>query len=220
MPRNTRKSMSDPNPLYALAGAGDLAVEKIREISKVASDKIGSLETADPIAVSDRVQEQIEERADALALALRSASTDLRIQAKDLTDKAQSAVQSVLIQAGDTYDILTKRGKVAVIRMRTPENGNGQAKNGRAQKNGRQLDRTTSSPSRPKSTTTRKRTATKRTTTAAAGTRKTTRSAADGTAKPSTTKTAKPSTAKSSAAKSASAKKSTSAPAATTKPSS
>ena len=71
MPRNSRKSFTEPNPLYVLAGAGDLAVEKLRELSRMASDTIGSLESADPVAVSDRVQQTIEARADAIARTIR-----------------------------------------------------------------------------------------------------------------------------------------------------
>jgi hypothetical protein len=181
MPRNSRKSSTEPNPLYAIAGAGDLAVEKIREISKIASDKLGSLESTDPAVVSDRVQERIEERADALAMALRTASVDLRIQAKDLTEKAQSAVQTVLIQAGDTYETLSERGKGAVIRIRSAQNGSS---------NGRQISRSgssRSSASRSKSTTTRKRSTAKRSAkprTAASSTAKST--AAKSTAKSGT----------------------------------
>jgi hypothetical protein len=196
MPRNSRKPSNELNPLYAIAGAGDLAVEKIREISKIATDKLGSLETADPAVVSDRVQERIEERADALAIALRTASVDLRIQAKDLTEKAQSALQAALMQAGDTYETLSERGKGAVIRIRTMQNGSA---------NGRQIARTGSSSrssssrpstSRSKSTTARKRSTAKRS------------------AKPRTaaSSTAKSSTAKS-AAKSGTPKKNSSAPA-------
>jgi hypothetical protein len=171
MPRNSRKSSTEPNPLYAIAGAGDLAVEKIREISKIATDKLGSLETADPAVVSDRVQERIEERADALAVVLRTASVDLRIQAKDLTDKAQAALQMALDQAGDTYETLSERGKGAVIRIRTST-----MQNGSSSSNGRQIARngsasrstasrstsSRSSASRSKPGTTRKRATTKR----------------------------------------------------------
>jgi hypothetical protein len=123
MPRNSRKSSTEPNPLYALAGAGDFAVEKIRELSKMASRTISSLEATDPAMVSDRVQERIERRADALAAALRTASLDLRIQARDLTERAQAALQMAMIQAGSTYDALSERGKDAVMRIRSMQNG-------------------------------------------------------------------------------------------------
>jgi hypothetical protein len=172
MPRNSRKSSTEPNPLYAIAGAGDLAVEKIREISKIATDKLGSLETADPAVVSDRVQERIEERADALAVVLRTASVDLRIQAKDLTDKAQAALQMALDQAGDTYETLSERGKGAVIRIRTStmQNGSSSSSNGRQIARNGSASRSTasrstssrSSASRSKPGTTRKRATTKR----------------------------------------------------------
>ncbi|REF36057.1 hypothetical protein [Thermasporomyces composti] len=166
MPRNSRKSFTEPNPLYVLAGAGDLAVEKLRELSRMASDTIGSLESADPVAVSDRVQQTIEARADAIARTIRTASLDLRTQARDMAEKAQSAFYTIWIQAGDTYDTLARRGKNVVIRLRQ----DGAAANGRrpASTRGR---KTATSRSR-KSTTTRGKTTTARGRTNASTTRK------------------------------------------------
>jgi len=123
MPRNSRKSSTEPNPLYALAGAGDLAVEKNRELSKMAKRTISTQEATHPPKVYDSVQERIERRADALAAALRTASLDLRIQARDLTERAQAALQMAMIQAGSTYDALSERGKDAVMRIRSMQNG-------------------------------------------------------------------------------------------------
>jgi hypothetical protein len=165
MPRNSRKSFTEPNPLYVLAGAGDLAVEKLRELSRMASDTIGSLESADPVAVSDRVQQTIEARADAIARTIRTASLDLRTQARDMAEKAQSAFYTIWIQAGDTYDTLARRGKNVVIRMRQ----NGAAANGRRPARGRKA--TATSRSR-KSTTTRGKTTTSRGRSNASTTRK------------------------------------------------
>jgi hypothetical protein len=226
MPRNSRKSMSDPNPLYALAGAGDLAVEKIREFSKLASDKIGSLESSDPAVMSDRVQERIEERADAIAVALRRHSSDIRGQAKGLGERAQSLVQSALVQAGDTYETLTVRGKDAVVRIRSSQNGGSRPS--------RQISRSggsANSTPRAKSTTTRKRAATKarsnsatKTSTsrtpAASRSRKATRSAADSGTKSATTAKASSGTKSGSSAKPATtaAKPTVTATSATTPP--
>jgi hypothetical protein len=191
MPRTTRKNHSEPaSPLYVLAGAGDLAVEKIREFSRMASEKISSLENTDPAVVSDRMQDRIEEGADSLSVVLRSATNDIRTQAEKLSDRAQSVIQSAWMQAGDAYGDLAERGQNVVIYLR------GQ--------NGRQIKRSPSSSSRGRSTTkaaggrsttksasktarsaskstTRKRSATKGRSTASsstAGTRKSTRGSA------------------------------------------
>ncbi|WP_020578994.1 hypothetical protein [Actinopolymorpha alba] len=162
MPRTTRKPSSEATPLYAIAGAGDLAVEKIRALSKIASQKFSELEATDPAKVSDRVQGRLEEGADALATALRTASTDIMDQAKGISDRAQAAFQAALIQAGDTYDVLAQRGERAVVRMRSKQNG-------------RQIQRP--STSRAKSTT-RKRATTKKATSPTTRARKSTRSTA------------------------------------------
>ncbi|MGW5363095.1 hypothetical protein [Actinopolymorpha pittospori] len=191
MPRTTRKNHSEPaSPLYVLAGAGDLAVEKIREFSRMASEKISSLENTDPAVVSDRMQDRIEEGADSLGVVLRSATNDIRTQAEKLSDRAQAVIQSAWMQAGDAYGDLAERGQNVVVHLR------GQ--------NGRQIKRSSSSSGRGRSTskaaggrsttksasksarstsksTTRKRSATKGRSTASsstAGTRKSTRGSA------------------------------------------
>lgn len=182
MPRSSRKSFTEPNPLYVLAGAGDLAVEKIRELSKMASDTIGSLESADPVAVSDRVQETIEARADAIARTIRTASMDLQTQAKDMAEKAQSAFYTIWIQAGDTYDSLARRGKSVVIRMRqngaapstrrtTTTRGRKTATT-RARKSSTTRGKTTTSRSKSNASTTRKRAASSRSRSSSSGSRK------------------------------------------------
>jgi hypothetical protein len=191
MPRTTRRNHSEPaSPLYVLAGAGDLAVEKILEFSRMASEKISSLENTDPAVVSDRMQDRIEEGADSLSVVLRSATNDIRTQAEKLSDRAQAVIQSAWMQAGDAYGDLAERGQNVVVHLR------GQ--------NGRQIKRSSSSSSRGRSTskaaggrsatksasksarstsksTTRKRSATKGRSTASsstAGTRKSTRGSA------------------------------------------
>ncbi|GAA5015197.1 hypothetical protein [Actinopolymorpha pittospori] len=139
MPRTTRKNHSEPaSPLYVLAGAGDLAVEKIREFSRMASEKISSLENTDPAVVSDRMQDRIEEGADSLSVVLRSATNDIRTQAEKLSDRAQAVIQSAWMQAGDAYGDLAERGQNVVVHLR------GQ--------NGRQIKRSSSSSGRGRST--------------------------------------------------------------------
>ncbi|GAA2755926.1 hypothetical protein [Actinopolymorpha rutila] len=184
MPRTTRnKNISETiTPLYVLAGAGDLAVEKIREISKMASSKISSLETTDPAEVSDRMQVRIEEGADTLGVALRSATSDIREQAKGISGRAQSAMQAMWMSAGDAYDDLVERGEGVVSHLR------GQ--------NGRTIQRAAAGARGGRTTAAKKatRSATKSAGTKATGTKSTTKKSAGKTAGRSTTKSASKST--------------------------
>lgn len=191
MPRTTRKNHSEPaSPLYVLAGAGDLAVEKIREFSKMASEKISSLENTDPTVVSDRMQGRIEEGADSLGVALRSATNDIRSQAEKLSDRAQSVIQAAWMQAGDAYGDLAERGQNVVIHLRG-QNGRQIKRSSTSSGRGRSTSKTAGGRSTTKSasksarsaskSTTRKRSATKGRSTgasSAAGTRKSTRGSA------------------------------------------
>lgn len=179
MPRTTRnKNISETiTPLYVLAGAGDLAMEKIREISKMASSKISSLETTDPAEVSDRMQVRIEEGADTLGVVLRSATSDIREQAKGISDRAQSAMQAVWMSAGDAYEDLIERGEGVVSHLR------GQ--------NGRTIQRAAAGARGGRATAAKKAS---RSATKATGTKSTAKKSASKTASRSTTKSASKST--------------------------
>lgn len=116
MARTLPKSVTESKPVQAVAGAGDLAVEKLRELSKAASDKFAAME-ADPTAVSNRVQLNLEEGAGKLGEALRGTSETVKLQWSELSAKAQKALHEALEQAGHTYDALADRGKDVVIRL-------------------------------------------------------------------------------------------------------
>ncbi|MFE0458042.1 hypothetical protein ACFW1A_02115 [Kitasatospora sp. NPDC058965] len=107
-----RKTLSDPTPLYALAGAGDLAVEMLREVparvEALAADRRG----AQDAAVS-RLQE-------AQAKVIGTVTT-LPSDVKGLQEKAQEfALQQVgraaglAVKAKEVYDELAVRGKGVV----------------------------------------------------------------------------------------------------------
>jgi hypothetical protein len=116
MARTLPKSVTESKPVQAVAGAGDLAVEKLKEVSKAAQERFAAME-ADPTAVSNRVQLNLEESAGKLGSALRGASEDVRLQWSQLSEKAQKALHEALEQAGHTYDALADRGKDVVIRL-------------------------------------------------------------------------------------------------------
>ncbi|MER7579924.1 hypothetical protein [Kitasatospora sp. NPDC097691] len=118
-----KKTLSDPTPLYALAGAGDLAYEKLREVpgkvEALAGDRKGTQEKA-----TARLQEAQSLLAGAPAKvgeAVNALPTDL----KALQERAQGfALQQVgravelAVKAKETYDELAERGKVVVEKAR------------------------------------------------------------------------------------------------------
>lgn len=129
-----RKTLSDPKPLYALAGAGDLAAEKLKDAPALAADAAQAVTT-----LAGRIATEAPERlakVQALiaevpaALDPKSARDTLRDSAEKvapqaLRERAQSIalaqVGRVLEAAGkavETYDELAERGKAVVARYR------------------------------------------------------------------------------------------------------
>jgi heparin binding hemagglutinin HbhA len=96
-----KKTLTDPTPLYAAAGAGDLLVEKIREL-KLPELKRPEI-NVEPKVVQDKVQERL---------------TDIQDELKRLPERANVAVSDSLSQASKTYDSLAVRGKSIVSRVR------------------------------------------------------------------------------------------------------
>ncbi len=136
-----RKTLSDPKPFYALAGAGDLAAEKLRDAPVLLTEVAGTVTTLATRLATEaperlaKVQARIAEvpaaldpRAVATGLDPRGARESIRdavgkVDAQALRQRAQSIalgqVGRVLEAAGkavDTYDELAERGKTVVDR--------------------------------------------------------------------------------------------------------
>ncbi|MGA5818625.1 hypothetical protein ACPC54_12300 [Kitasatospora sp. NPDC094028] len=118
-----KKTLTDPTPLYALAGAGDLAYEKLREVpgrvEALATDPKGAQEKA--AARFQEAQSLVAEAQAKVTEAVTALPTDL----KGLQERAQGfALQQVAravelaVKARETYDELAERGKVAVEKAR------------------------------------------------------------------------------------------------------
>ncbi|MFJ3790567.1 hypothetical protein [Kitasatospora sp. NPDC090091] len=123
MADDIKKTLSDPTPLYALAGAGDLAYEKLREVpgkvEALAADRKGTQEKA-----AARLQEAQTLLVEAQAKVADSVTT-LPADLKELQEKAQSfALQQVgravdlAVKAKEAYDELAERGRGVVDRGR------------------------------------------------------------------------------------------------------
>jgi polyhydroxyalkanoate synthesis regulator phasin len=123
MTDDIRKTLSDPTPFYALAGAGDLAVEKLREVPEraaaIAADRKAAQEKA--TAALQEAGARLTEAQAKVAETVGTLPTDL----KSLQERAQGlALQSVgraaelAVKAREVYDELAERGKVVVDRQR------------------------------------------------------------------------------------------------------
>ncbi|MGW4808862.1 hypothetical protein [Kitasatospora sp. NPDC004272] len=114
-----KKTLTDPTPLYALAGAGDLAYEKLREVpaqlEALAADRKGTQEKA-AAALQDAGAALVGAQAK-----VTEAVTALPTDVKELQAKAQEfAMQQVgralefAVKAKEVYDELAVRGRTVV----------------------------------------------------------------------------------------------------------
>jgi phosphoglycolate phosphatase-like HAD superfamily hydrolase len=118
-----RKTLTDPTPLYALAGAGDLAYEKLREVPGIVEEITADRKAAQERAAA-RLQEAQTRLSEAQARVTETVST-LPNDLKVLQERAQGfALQQVgraaelAVKAKEVYDELAERGKVVVDRSR------------------------------------------------------------------------------------------------------
>lgn len=115
------KTFRDPTPLYAVAGAADLAAEKLREVPPL----FGKLRATDPKVVQDRVSAQARDAQNRLNETF--AELDLK-ELRDLRKIGESVQNAALSGVGraaeaavrvrETYDELAVRGKGAVATWR------------------------------------------------------------------------------------------------------
>ncbi|MFE5580063.1 hypothetical protein [Kitasatospora sp. NPDC056531] len=118
-----KKTLTDPTPLYALAGAGDLAYEKLREVP----GRVEAL-AADRKAAQEKATAKLHEAQELLTGApakVTEAVTTFPADLKALQERAQGfALQQVAravelaVKAKETYDELAERGKVVVDKAR------------------------------------------------------------------------------------------------------
>ncbi|GAA3098066.1 DNA-binding ferritin-like protein [Kribbella aluminosa] len=101
-------------PFYAIAGAGDLAVEKVRAVGVDVTARFAKLDQKTLQAELTKAQSELTKRFEAIVADARTAPTKLR----ELPKTAQSGLTVVLGQAEETYEDLAGRGKDLVERIR------------------------------------------------------------------------------------------------------
>jgi len=101
-------------PFYAIAGAGDLAVEKFRAVSEDVTARFAKLDQKTLQTELTRAQSEVTKRFDAFVADAKTAPAKLR----ELPAVAQAGFTTVLGQAEETYEDLAGRGKDLVERIR------------------------------------------------------------------------------------------------------
>jgi hypothetical protein len=105
-------------PFYAIAGAGDLAVEKVRAVGEDVTARFAKLDQktlqAEFTKELTKAQSELTKRFEAIVADARTAPARLR----ELPKTAQAGLTVVLGQAEETYEDLAGRGKDLVERIR------------------------------------------------------------------------------------------------------
>jgi hypothetical protein len=105
-------------PFYAIAGAGDLAVEKVRAVRVDVTARFAKLDQkalqTELTKELAKAQDELTRRFEAIVADARTAPAKLR----ELPKTAQSGLTMVLGQAEETYEDLAGRGKDLVERIR------------------------------------------------------------------------------------------------------
>ncbi|MEU1788557.1 hypothetical protein ABZ553_22350 [Streptomyces sparsogenes] len=121
---DVRKTLTDPTPLYFLAGTADLTAQKLKEVPSLvekivaeAPERFAAVRNTDPKTVQDRVTQQAKEAQEKLTDLLGTLDTDL----KKLRDTAQElALQGVgraaelAVKARERYDEVAEHGQEVV----------------------------------------------------------------------------------------------------------
>jgi len=105
-------------PFYAIAGAGDLAVEKVRAVSEDVTARFAKIDQknlqTELTKELTKAQAELTKRFEAIVADARTAPAKLR----ELPKTAQAGFTVVLGQAEETYEDLAGRGKDLVERIR------------------------------------------------------------------------------------------------------
>ena len=106
-------------PLYAIAGAGDLAVEKFRAVSEDVTTRFAKL---DQKALQSSLQTELTKRQAELSKRLEVLAAEAKTvpaKLRELPAVAQAGLTTVLGQAEEVYDDLAVRGQEIVGRIRS-----------------------------------------------------------------------------------------------------
>ncbi|MFH8405437.1 hypothetical protein ACH4FX_11780 [Streptomyces sp. NPDC018019] len=126
---DVRKALTDPTPLYAIAGGVDLAAEKAKElpglvekIRQEAPKRFEAVRNTDPKTVQDRVTKEAKEAQDWITRQLGLLDADfkkLSQQTQDLVLQGVGRAAEAAVKAREGYEDLAERGRSAVQTWRS-----------------------------------------------------------------------------------------------------
>ncbi|MEU1806675.1 hypothetical protein [Streptomyces sp. NPDC019937] len=121
---DVRKTLTDPTPLYFVAGTADLAAQKLKEVPTLvekivaeAPERFNAVRNTDPKAVQDRVTQQAKGAQGKLNEVLGSLDTDLkrlRDSAQDLALQGVGRAAELAVKARERYDEVAEHGQEVV----------------------------------------------------------------------------------------------------------
>jgi len=121
---DVRKTLTDPTPLYFVAGTADLAAQKLKEVPTLvekivaeAPERFNQVRNTDPKAVQDRVTQQAKDAQGRLNEVLGSLDTDLkrlRDSAQDLALQGVGRAAELAVKARERYDEVAEHGQDVV----------------------------------------------------------------------------------------------------------
>ncbi|MBH5335628.1 hypothetical protein IHE55_12785 [Streptomyces pactum] len=121
---DVRKSLTDPTPLYFVAGTADLAAQKLREVPALveklyaeAPERIAAVRNTDPQEVQEKFSQQAKEAQEKLTELFGSLDTDLRKireTAQDLALQGVGRAAEFAVRARERYEEVAEHGREAV----------------------------------------------------------------------------------------------------------
>ncbi|CDR08001.1 hypothetical protein [Streptomyces iranensis] len=121
---DVRKTLTDPTPLYFMAGTADIAAQKLKEVPSLvekivaeAPERLNAVRNTDPKVVQERVSEQAKGAQDKLTEMLGTLDTDikrLRDTAQDLALQGVGRAAELAVKARERYDEVAEHGQEVV----------------------------------------------------------------------------------------------------------
>ncbi|GAA3361695.1 hypothetical protein GCM10017744_049430 [Streptomyces antimycoticus] len=121
---DVRKTLTDPTPLYFMAGTADLAAQKLKEVPSFvekivaeAPERLNAVRNTDPKVVQERVSQQAKEAQGKLNEMLGTIDTDikrLRDTAQDLALQGVGRAAELAVKARERYDEVAEHGQEVV----------------------------------------------------------------------------------------------------------
>ncbi|WKX71165.1 hypothetical protein [Streptomyces sp. XD-27] len=121
---DVRKTLTDPTPLYFLAGTADLAAQKLKEVPALvetiraeAPERLAAVRNTDTQAVQERISQQARDAQDKLTELIGSLDTDLkklRESAQELALQGVGRAAELAVRVQEKYDEVAEHGREAV----------------------------------------------------------------------------------------------------------